>query len=205
MKCENCGAELEEDTQFCSNCGSTVKKNNKNNKDSLKNNISLGNFNFSLKSIIIIIVALIILIGVFSMLMGNGNDVTVNGISFHLPDGYNKVEEITLDEGVKGEGFSYSNDADHEFTKIEVRDVDMKDINDLKINFPATKQSVTIDGKEGILALDSSSRNHFYYLEGDKLVCINAPFVEIVTGKSNEDVISDIIKWGEKNGWRYCR
>ena len=134
MKCENCGAELEEDTQFCSNCGSTVKKNNKNNKDSLKNNISLGNFNFSLKSIIIIIVALIILIGVFSMLMGNGNDVTVNGISFHLPDGYNKVEEITLDEGVKGEGFSYSNDADHEFINIEVRDVDMKDINDLKIN-----------------------------------------------------------------------
>ena len=83
---------------------------------------------------------------------------------------------------------------DHDFIKIEVRNVDMDDINDLKINFPAVKQSKTINGKEGILAMDSQSRNHFYYLEGDKLVCINAPFVELVTGKNDEDVIADIIK-----------
>ena len=42
--------------------------------------------------------------------------------------------------------------------------------------------------------MDSKSRNHFYYLEGDKLVCIKAPFVETVTGNNNEDVISNIIK-----------
>ena len=193
MKCENCGVELEEDAEFCPNCGNTVKKKNTSNKNNLKNNISLGKLNFSLKSIIIIIVALIILIGAFSMVMGN-NDVTVNGISFHLPNGYNKVKEVTLDEGVKGESFSYSNDENHEFIKIEVRNVDMKDIKNLKINFPAKKESKTIKGKDGILAMDSKSRNHFYYLEGDKLVCINAPFVETVTGNNNEDVISNIIK-----------
>lgn len=193
MKCESCGAELEEGTQFCSNCGNTIKNNNQSSNNTLKNNISLKKFNLNLKSIIIIIAVVIILIGAFSFVMGNG-DVTVNGISFHIPNGYDKVEEVNLDEGVEGEGFTYTNDENHDFIKIEVRNVDMDDINDLKINFPAVKQSKTINGKEGILAMDSQSRNHFYYLEGDKLVCINAPFVELVTGKNDEDVIADIIK-----------
>ena len=193
MKCESCGAELEEGTQFCSNCGNTIKNNNQSSNNTLKNNISLKKFNLNLKSIIIIIAVVIILIGAFSFVMGNG-DVTVNGISFHIPNGYDKVEEVNLDEGVEGEGFTYTNDENHDFIKIEVRNVDMDDINDLKINFPAVKQSKTINGKEGILAMDSQSRNHFYYVEGDKLVCINAPFVELVTGKNDEDVIADIIK-----------
>lgn len=193
MKCESCGAELEESAQFCSNCGNTIKNNNQSSINTLKNNISLKKFNLNLKSIIIIIAVVIILIGAFSFVMGNG-DVTVNGISFHIPNGYDKVEEVNLDEGVEGEGFTYTNDETHDFIKIEVRNVDMDDINDLKINFPAVKQSKTINGKEGILAMDSQSRNHFYYLEGDKLVCINAPFVELVTGKNDEDVIADIIK-----------
>ena len=44
----------------------------------------------------------------------NGNDVTVNGVNFHLPDGFDEVEQKNLDSVNYYEAFTYTNNENHE-------------------------------------------------------------------------------------------
>ncbi len=155
--------------------------------------MKIGDFDLSLKSIIIIAFVLIVIIGIFSF-TGNGGDVSVYGVGFHIPDGYNEVKEQEVD-GV-GESYEYINNENHDVIFITVKDTNASDISQLRFNYPSVKQHTVIDGKEGLLAMTSGTgvRNHFFYIENGKLIHINAPFTDVGSGLSDEELLAQIIK-----------
>lgn len=156
--------------------------------------MKIGDFDLTLKQILIIVFALILVIGIFSLMGGNG-DVSVYGVSFHIPNGYNEMEQQPVTKGV-GESFSYSNKEFNEFISITVKDTNATDISQIKFNYPSIKSNTVIDGKEGVLAMTSATgvRNHFFYIENGKLIHIDAPFTDPQNNLHNEDVIAEIIK-----------
>ena len=54
----------------------------------------------------------------------SGTDVTVNGVNFHLPDGFDDVEQENIDSVNYNEAFSYKNNENYEYIKIAVMDFD---------------------------------------------------------------------------------
>lgn len=154
----------------------------------------IGDFDLGLKHVLIVAFALIVIIGIFSFMGGSGNS-TVYGVNFHIPDGYDEVEQQEVKNGV-GESYKYSNNEYHEVIFIDVKDTTADNISQIKVNYPGVKQKTVIDGKEGILVMTSSTgvRNNFYYVEDGKLIHINAPFTDVQNGLHNEDVIAEIIQ-----------
>ncbi|WP_407424655.1 hypothetical protein [Methanobrevibacter sp.] len=155
--------------------------------------MKIGDFELSLKQILIIVIALIVIIGIFSWVFSS-NDVSVYGVNFHIPNGYNEIEQQPLTKGV-GESFSYSNKEYHEDIYITVKDTNASDISQIKFNYPSVKTNAVIGGKEGILAMTGTGvRNHFLYIENGKLIHIDVPFTDPQNNLHDEDVIAEIIK-----------
>ena len=79
----------------------------------------------------------------------SGTDVTVNGVNFHLPDGFDEVEPEDLDSVNYNEAFSYTNNENHEYITIGVMDHD-GDADSLYSSLISKGyQKEVIDGKEG--------------------------------------------------------
>ena len=56
--------------------------------------IKIGGFDLNFKLIVILLVAIIVILGIMSIVTSGGHDVSVNGVNFHLPNGFDDVEEI---------------------------------------------------------------------------------------------------------------
>ena len=125
----------------------------------------------------------------------SGTDVTVNGVNFHLPDGFDEVEQENVDSVNYCEAFAYTNNENHEYIKIAVMDFD-GDANSLYsslINNGYKKE--VIDGKEGYGMIYSGGPRYGYcYLDNDKYVVLDIPFVYADEGMQHDDLLAEIIK-----------
>lgn len=150
----------------------------------------------------LIFTCLVILLAIISLSSASafwpfdsGSDVTVNGVNFHLPDGFKEVEQETLNTTNYNEAFTYENDENNEFIKIAVMDFD-GDANSLYDTFSNQGyQKKVIDGKEGYgMVFTPGPRYGFYYLDNNKYVILDIPFVYAEEGMQHEELLAEIIK-----------
>lgn len=125
----------------------------------------------------------------------SGSDVTVNGVKFHLPDGFDDVKQDSVNTKNKYEAFTYSNKKNHEFIKIMVMDSD-KDKSAIykSIKNGGTAKQETINGKDGYGELASGARYNYYYVDNGKYIMINIPFVYADEGLQHKELLAEIIK-----------
>jgi hypothetical protein len=127
----------------------------------------------------------------------SGNDVTVNGVNFYLPDGFDVDNPIKSDSDT-----TYENKV---FKNIETKDtvdiaVDDKSVDDSVISNSLIKKGFepkTIDGKEGFYKFYMDSKIEFVYIDNDKVISIIVPFVYDKYGDNfmkYDELLSEIIK-----------
>ena len=125
----------------------------------------------------------------------SGSDVTVNGVNFHLPKGFDDVKENHFDSPNNYEAYTYENDDAHEYIKICVMDTDLD------------KQSIydslcrkgygheTVNGKDGVGRISTPGpRYGFFYVENNKYVMVDIPFVYAEEGLQHDELLAQIIK-----------
>ena len=125
----------------------------------------------------------------------SGTDVTVNGVNFHLPDGFDEVEPEDLDSVNYNEAFSYTNNENHEYITIGVMDHD-GDADSLYSSLISKGyQKEVIDGKEGYgIIYPGGPRYGYCYLDNNKYVVLDIPFVYAEEGMQHDELLAEIIK-----------
>lgn len=125
----------------------------------------------------------------------SGTDVTVNGVSFHLPKGFDEVEQEHADSVSYNEVFSYKNNENYQFIKIAVMDYD-GDANSLYSSLiKKGYQKEIIDGKEGYGKVFSGGPRYGYcYLDNNKYVVLDIPYVYADEGMQHDELLAEIIK-----------
>lgn len=126
-----------------------------------------------------------------------GSDVTVNGINFHLPDGFNHVEKEQLNSNSNSyyEAYTYDNENNHEFIKICVVDFDGDETSLYNSLIKQGFTQKTINGKEGYGRIYSGGPRYGYgYVENDKYVILDIPFVYADEGLQHDELLAEIIK-----------
>ena len=126
----------------------------------------------------IIFLAIISLSSVSAFLpFDGGNDVTVNGVNFHLPDGFD-VDHPEKSESDKTYGHSiYKNSKNKDCVDIVVSN---KELEDSVIKNSLIKKGFeqkTIDGKDGFYKMNLNSQIEFVYIDNDKVVSIMVPYI----------------------------
>lgn len=127
----------------------------------------------------------------------SGSDVTVNGVSFHLPDGFDADNPVKF-ESDKTYGHAIYKNAETKDTVDIV--VSNKEIEDSVIKNRFIKKGFeqeTIDGKEGFYKMDLSSNVEFAYIDNDKVVSIVVPYIYDRYGdnfKQYDEFLAEIIK-----------
>lgn len=127
----------------------------------------------------------------------NGHDVTVNGVNFHLPDGFD------ADNPVKSE-------SDSTYGHAIYKDTNTKDTVDIAVSNKELEDSViknrlikkgfeqkTISGKDGLYKFYLDQKIEFVYIDNDKVVSIVVPFAYDKYGdnfKTYDELLADIIK-----------
>ena len=128
----------------------------------------------------------------------SGNDVTVNKVNFHLPDGFDADNPIKSESENTYEKAVYKNTKTKDTVDIVVSN---KEIEDSVIKNKLIKygfEQKTIDGKEGFYKMDMYSKNvEFVYIDNDKVVSIIVPYVYDSYGDNTmkyDELLSEIIK-----------
>ena len=131
-------------------------------------------------------------------IFGGGNDVTVNDVSFHLPDGFD------VENPVKSENDDSSGQSVYENTKtkdrvdivVDNKVVDDSQVKDLLINKGFKEEKIA--GKDGFYKMDIYTKNvEFVYIDNDKVVSIVVPYVYDSYGDNTmkyDELLSEIIK-----------
>ena len=88
--CPNCGEKLDDGATFCSECGFDIKNNKTSTKSS---NGSLGNKTLIIGGLIVVAI-LILAIGIVSF---SSHTVTIDGIDFNIPAGYEENVDLRKD------------------------------------------------------------------------------------------------------------
>ena len=159
--------------------------------------------------LIILFVAVASVSGVSAWwIFGGGNDVTVNGVNFHLPDGFDVDHPVKSDIDDTYENIVYEN-TDHGNT-VDIA-VDNKVADDSQISNSLIQKGFkqkNIAGKEGFYRMDLSKNVEFAYIDNDKVVSIIVPFIYDEYGDNfmkYDDFLTEIIKWSWYNEWWYCK
>lgn len=128
----------------------------------------------------------------------SGNDVTVNGVNFHLPDGFDVNNPVKSESDTTYEQAVYKNTETKDTVDIVVSD---KSADDSAIGSSLLKKGfevTTIDGKEGFYKMDIYSKNvEFVYIDNDKVISIIVPYVYDSYGDNTmkyDQLLSEIIK-----------
>ncbi|WP_298520751.1 hypothetical protein [uncultured Methanobrevibacter sp.] len=127
----------------------------------------------------------------------SGTDVTVNGVNFHLPEGFD------VDNPVKFE-------SDKTYGHAVYKNTETKDTVDISVSNKVIEDSViknrlikknfkqeTIDGKEGFYKTDLRLNVEFVYIDNDKVVSIVVLYVYDKYGdnfKQYDEFLAEIIK-----------
>lgn len=130
-------------------------------------------------------------------IFSGGNDVTVNDVSFHLPEGFDVDNPIKSESDETYENTVYQNTENKNTIDIAVDDKVAEDsvIANSLIQKGFKKQ--TIDGKEGFYKMYLSTDVEFVYIDNDKVVSIIVPFVYDKYGDNfmkYDELLAEIIK-----------
>lgn len=198
--CAHCGAELDDNVKFCSECGSQIGKkedapkktiiiedadettdevkNKPNNNENTKN----SNSNI-LICIVGIVVVFIVLFGVISLFTGGDSSVNVNGVTFNIPDGYVERPDKT-NEFISG--FETKNPTEYYEAKVYTKGDDLIILQVSDSSNPSLKgiggKSVTFNGHKGKLTINHLTPM-FYYWDNGKFIAVgasHADFEEII-------------------------
>ena len=149
-------------------------------------------------SLIILFVAIASVSGVSAgWIFGGGNDVTVNGVSFHLPDGFDVENPVKSESDGTYENTVYKNTETKDTVDIAVDD---KSVDDSVISNSLIKKGFekkNINGKDGFYKMDLSTNCEFVYIDNDKVVSIVVPYVYDKYGDNfmkYDELLSKIIK-----------
>ncbi|WP_296786929.1 hypothetical protein [uncultured Methanobrevibacter sp.] len=127
----------------------------------------------------------------------SGNDVTVNGVSFHLPDGFDVDKPIKSESDATYERTVFQNTENKDTVDIAVDD---KSVEDSVIGNSLIKKGFeqkTIDGKEGFYKFYLSENVEFVYIDNDKVISIIVPYIYDNHGDNfmkADDFLAEIIK-----------
>lgn len=127
----------------------------------------------------------------------SGTDVTVNGVNFHLPDGFD------VDNPVKSE-------SDNTYEQAVYKNTETKDQVDFVVSNKALEDSViknslinkgfeqkNIAGKDGFYKFYLDKTIEFVYIDNDKVVSIVVPFIYDEYGDNfmkYDEFLDEIIK-----------
>ena len=101
MFCPNCGEKLDDEDSVCSECGFDIK----NDADSAKSsNESSGNKNIVIGGLIVVAI-LILVAGIASL---NSSNLTLNGVNFNIPEGFEENVDLRKDDEPIPYGGSFS-------------------------------------------------------------------------------------------------
>ena len=90
MFCPNCGEKLDDEDSVCSECGFDIK----NDADSAKSsNESSGNKNIVIGGLIVVAI-LILVAGIASL---NSSNLTLNGVNFNIPAGFEENVDLRIE------------------------------------------------------------------------------------------------------------
>lgn len=130
-------------------------------------------------------------------IFGGGNDVTVNGVNFHLPEGFDVDNPIKSDIDDTYENIVYKNTETGDTVDIAV---DNKVADDSAISNSLIKKGFSqknIAGKDGFYRMYLSTNVEFAYIDNDKVVSIVVPFVYDKYGDNfmkYDELLAEIIK-----------
>ena len=214
--CPNCGEKLEDDSKFCANCGNSVS-DNVNDKTNINktNNKSISDIINPIlerpKILLLIIVVLILFIGISSIfnsssnfssssssssnIFGGGQDITVYGVNFHIPEGFKHYELAGNPE--RETQFSLSSpDGKRNIAYIHIK------VSDTSSAYSAEKSTIanskmTINGKDCYVNIPSNDGDVFCaYDTNGKTVQLNVPKAYTYNNKviSYEETLAQMIK-----------
>jgi len=127
----------------------------------------------------------------------SGNDVTVNGVSFHLPDGFDADNPVKSESDTTYENTVYKDIETGETVDIAVDD---QSVDDSVIGNSLIKKGFepkNIDGKDGFYKFYLNTKIEFVYIDNNKVISIIVPFVHDKYGdnfKKYDEFIAEIIK-----------
>ena len=130
-------------------------------------------------------------------IFGGGNDVTVYGFNFHLPDGFDVDNPVKSDIDDAYENMVYKNTETGDTVDIAV---DNKVADDSAISNSLIKkgfQQKNIAGKDGFYKMYLSTDVEFAYIDNDKVVSIIVPFTYDKYGDNfmkYDELLGEIIK-----------
>lgn len=130
-------------------------------------------------------------------IFGGGSDITVNGVNFHLPEGFDADNPVKSKSDATYENAVYENTETKDTVDIVVDD---KSIDDSVIRNSLIKKGFeqkNIGGKEGFYKMYLSTDVEFVYIDNDKVVSIMVPYVYDKYGDNfmkYDELLAEIIK-----------
>ncbi|WP_405294264.1 hypothetical protein [Methanobrevibacter sp.] len=130
-------------------------------------------------------------------IFGGGSDVTVNGVNFHLPDGFDVENPVKSDIDDTYENTVYKNTETGDAVDIAVDNkvADDSSITNSLINKGFEQKNIA--GKDGFYKMYLSTNVEFVYIDNDKVVSIIVPFVYDKYGDNfmkYDELLAEIIK-----------
>lgn len=130
-------------------------------------------------------------------IFGGGSDVTVNGVNFHLPEGFDVENPVKSDIDDTYENTVYKNTETGDAVDIAVDNkvADDSSISNSLINKGFEQKNIA--GKDGFYKMYLSTNVEFVYIDNDKVVSIIVPFVYDKYGDNfmkYDELLSEIIK-----------
>ena len=127
----------------------------------------------------------------------SGSDVTVNGVKFHLPEGFDADNPVKMESDTTYGHCIYKNTETKDTDDIVVSN---KEIEDSVVGNRLIKKGFeqkNIDGKDGFYKFYLNQKIEFVYIDNDKVVSIIVPYIYDQYGDNfmqYEDLLSEIIK-----------
>lgn len=145
---------------------------------------------------IIFAILIVFVFGIFFM-SGGGNDVTVNDINFHIPEGFDDITQNTINTDATYESYTYENPETYDFFTITVYD----NPNDEQILIDnlnnANYEKIDIKGKDvyyKLLLGSPDTRYHYVYSENGKYISMEIPAFCDAKALDSEELVNEIIK-----------
>ena len=128
------------------------------------------------------------------MVSHSGNDVTINGVGFHLPAGFDESKLVEGDGSLEGECYIYKNNEDRQYIQIGVynSEKDKSAVYDSLSRHGYSPE--TINGKDGYGKLSYGLRYGYCYIDNDKYVVMDIPYVYAEQEMQHDDLLSYLIK-----------